>query len=285
MNEKNSNILGISAYVSDDSDTSEKNDVNNSVLSNVVKDCEVLSSNEQSNCVVKDDESIDDQGLLPSTPNEDCDKELLDKVNRVYHSFFGTGTSLNCEMQKTRSFKNPCIYEKLVQHFDIDQRGTNFDKVCFLQFLVVKIQHDYDVKNMAKSNARKQENVCSILPYYLCTYRYNCIKIFTKCTVLSILCESYNVIKCEKSYECKVSQKSCVELSEEELIEKEIRDSTIVKVCTLSLNLNLLLRTMNKYLDVMATTRYLIPLIKEIIKMSFVYTNEGALTIIKNATG
>jgi hypothetical protein len=41
------------------------------------------------------------------------------------------GEDLNRKIQDRKDFKNPSMYEKLIEHFEIDEAGTNFSKSIY----------------------------------------------------------------------------------------------------------------------------------------------------------
>ncbi|CAH1786336.1 unnamed protein product [Owenia fusiformis] len=67
-----------------------------------------------------------DEISLPPEPPGKCSKQLQDKITRSYHKMRTTGLDLNESIQRRKDFRNPSIYEKLIEHCGIDEKGTNY---------------------------------------------------------------------------------------------------------------------------------------------------------------
>lgn len=63
---------------------------------------------------------------LPPEPASRCSKELQEKIADFYMKMKQCGFDPNREIQRLTSFRNPSIYEKLIQQFKIDEKGSNF---------------------------------------------------------------------------------------------------------------------------------------------------------------
>ncbi len=75
-------------------------------------------------------ESWTDGGKLPPEPPGFCDEQIQEKVNRVMKKK-EQGFDMNYVIQSKKNFRNPSIYEKLIEHVDIDEFGTNFPKELY----------------------------------------------------------------------------------------------------------------------------------------------------------
>ncbi|XP_076860537.1 SAP30-binding protein [Brachyhypopomus gauderio] len=68
---------------------------------------------------------------IPPEPPGRCSSHLQEKIFRLYdrkqHGDFDT----NSHIQKKKEFRNPSIYEKLIQFCGIDELGTNYPKDMF----------------------------------------------------------------------------------------------------------------------------------------------------------
>lgn len=67
---------------------------------------------------------------LPPSPPERCSEEDEERF-RSYFERKAAGVDLNLMIQKRRDFKNPSMYEKLIEAFDVDELGSNFKKSVF----------------------------------------------------------------------------------------------------------------------------------------------------------
>lgn len=62
---------------------------------------------------------------LPAEPKGKCPQELQDKITNM-HEKMKSGMDMNKLIQERKEFRNPSIYEKLIQYCDIDELGTNY---------------------------------------------------------------------------------------------------------------------------------------------------------------
>ncbi|KAM6951447.1 SAP30-binding protein isoform 1-T1 [Aplochiton taeniatus] len=72
-----------------------------------------------------------DEIRIPPEPTGRCSSHLQEKILKLYerkqHGDFDT----NSHIQKKKEFRNPSIYEKLIQFCGIDELGTNYPKDMF----------------------------------------------------------------------------------------------------------------------------------------------------------
>uniref|UniRef100_A0A673M8K5 SAP30-binding protein-like n=1 Tax=Sinocyclocheilus rhinocerous TaxID=307959 RepID=A0A673M8K5_9TELE len=72
-----------------------------------------------------------DEIRIPPEPPGRCSSHLQEKIFKLYerklHGYFDT----NSHIQKKKEFRNPSIYEKLIQFCGIDELGTNYPKDMF----------------------------------------------------------------------------------------------------------------------------------------------------------
>ncbi|XP_073540113.1 SAP30-binding protein isoform X3 [Phyllobates terribilis] len=62
--------------------------------------------------------------------NQETD-ETKEKIHKLYERKLKEGTDMNQMIQKKKEFRNPSIYEKLIQFCSIDELGTNYPKDMF----------------------------------------------------------------------------------------------------------------------------------------------------------
>jgi len=65
---------------------------------------------------------------LPPEPEGLCNPRLQKHVNEMWNRQKERAYDMNAVIQSKKSFRNPSIYEKLIQHCGIDEHGTNFPK-------------------------------------------------------------------------------------------------------------------------------------------------------------
>ena len=63
---------------------------------------------------------------LPPEPKGHCDPVIRERIANMHYKMLRSGKSLLHSIQTTKKFRNPVIYEKLVEFLGIDERGTNY---------------------------------------------------------------------------------------------------------------------------------------------------------------
>ncbi|EJU02246.1 HCNGP-domain-containing protein [Dacryopinax primogenitus] len=71
-------------------------------------------------------DSVDDWAI-PPRPEGEPDPALVAKLAR-FHALKRTGKHFNDTLMSNKAFRNPHIYEKLVNFVDVDEKGSNFPK-------------------------------------------------------------------------------------------------------------------------------------------------------------
>lgn len=66
---------------------------------------------------------------LPPSPPGNCSRSLQEKVTKMYER--KSQTSLNTSIQQQKQFRNPSIYDKLIDFCRIDEKGTNYPPHLF----------------------------------------------------------------------------------------------------------------------------------------------------------
>ncbi|XP_063816677.1 SAP30-binding protein isoform X2 [Pseudophryne corroboree] len=74
---------------------------------------------------------LPDDIKIPPEPPGRCSNHLQEKIHRLYEKKLKEGTDMNQIIQKKKEFRNPSIYEKLIQFCSIDELGTNYPKDMF----------------------------------------------------------------------------------------------------------------------------------------------------------
>lgn len=62
---------------------------------------------------------------LPPEPKGKCPPELQEKITHLYEKM-KDGLDMNRVIQDKKEFRNPSIYDKLIQFCDINELGTNY---------------------------------------------------------------------------------------------------------------------------------------------------------------
>ncbi|TFK04661.1 separin [Platysternon megacephalum] len=72
-----------------------------------------------------------DEIKIPPEPPGRCSNHLQDKIQKLYDRKMKEGMDMNYIIQRKKEFRNPSIYEKLIQFCAIDELGTNYPKDMF----------------------------------------------------------------------------------------------------------------------------------------------------------
>lgn len=90
---------------------------------NLVSYFDIVVSDEEIDQIRSD---VDEEDILPPEPKGRCSKELQDKIARLHEKMEKDGMDMNFLIQKRKDFRNPSIYEKLLQFCNINESGTNY---------------------------------------------------------------------------------------------------------------------------------------------------------------
>lgn len=63
---------------------------------------------------------------LPPEPKGKCPSELQEKITKTYEKMRTHNMDMNKLIQERKEFRNPSIYEKLIQFCAINELGTNY---------------------------------------------------------------------------------------------------------------------------------------------------------------
>ncbi|XP_039991124.1 SAP30-binding protein isoform X2 [Xiphias gladius] len=72
-----------------------------------------------------------DEIRIPPEPPGRCSSQLQEKIHKLYERKLHGDFDTNSHIQKKKEFRNPSIYEKLIQFCGIDELGTNYPKDMF----------------------------------------------------------------------------------------------------------------------------------------------------------
>ncbi|XP_062234935.1 SAP30-binding protein isoform X3 [Platichthys flesus] len=72
-----------------------------------------------------------DEIRIPPEPPGRCSSQLQEKIHKLYERKLHGDFDTNNHIQKKKEFRNPSIYEKLIQFCAIDELGTNYPKDMF----------------------------------------------------------------------------------------------------------------------------------------------------------
>jgi len=92
---------------------------------------ELETSEEDVKEIAADEADNDD---LPPEPSGKCAIDLQEKVSKMFYKIQNDGLDLNQEIQSKKSFRNPSIYEKLIDYCGLNEFGTNYPPQIFDPF-------------------------------------------------------------------------------------------------------------------------------------------------------
>ncbi|XP_054711389.1 SAP30-binding protein-like [Uloborus diversus] len=103
---------------------------------------------------------------LPVEQTGRCSKALQEKIGELYEKK-KEGKDMNASIQRRKDFRNPSIYEKLIQFCNIDEQGTNYppeiyDPHCwgpesFYEELAKRQKEEMDKREKEKKERTKVE--------------------------------------------------------------------------------------------------------------------------------
>ena len=63
---------------------------------------------------------------LPPETTGRCSQELQEKISTIYDKMKSSNLDMNKIIQERKEFRNPSIYEKLIQFCELNELGTNY---------------------------------------------------------------------------------------------------------------------------------------------------------------
>lgn len=90
-----------------------------------------------------------DEIELPAEPPGKCSRILQEKITKLYERMRREGLNLTASIQRKTNFRNPSIYEKLIEFCGIDEKGTNYPPEIYDPHSFVKESY-YDALDKAQ---------------------------------------------------------------------------------------------------------------------------------------
>lgn len=133
-------------FVSDDE--GETQDSKNTVL--------ILETDGLGN--VDDFDFADEEGVqLPPEPPGHCSVELQEKIQKLYDRMLTEALDMNAVIQQRKDFRNPSIYEKLIQFCSINELGTNYPPSIYDPLKWNKESFYEDLARVQKTEMERRE--------------------------------------------------------------------------------------------------------------------------------
>ncbi len=100
-----------------------------------------------------------DGGMLPPEVDTLCSPRIQESVNRAMRKKLEFGYDMNAVIQNKKAFRNPSIYEKLIQYCEIDEHGTNFPKELYDGHLFGKESYYDELAKVQKVDMERREKL------------------------------------------------------------------------------------------------------------------------------
>lgn len=94
---------------------------------------------------------------IPPEPSIQCPPELQDKIAKLHRKMESGGLDMNALIQQRKDFRNPSIYEKLIQFCSINELGTNYPPDRFDPFKWSKDSYYEELAKVQKAEMDKLE--------------------------------------------------------------------------------------------------------------------------------
>ncbi|XP_032662701.1 SAP30-binding protein [Odontomachus brunneus] len=92
---------------------------------------------------------------IPPEPAGQCPSELQEKIAKLYRKMESGGLDMNLLIQQRKDFRNPSIYEKLIQFCSINELGTNYPPDRFDPFKWGKDSYYEELAKVQKAEMDK----------------------------------------------------------------------------------------------------------------------------------
>ncbi|XP_052743915.1 SAP30-binding protein-like [Bicyclus anynana] len=99
----------------------------------------------------------EDGVMIPPEPPGKCPKELQDTITKFYNRMINEGLDMNKIIQEKKNFRNPSIYEKLIQFCDINESDTNYPPEIYDPFRWGKESYYDELAKVQKAEMEKRE--------------------------------------------------------------------------------------------------------------------------------
>ncbi|XP_058792945.1 uncharacterized protein LOC131665218 [Phymastichus coffea] len=106
--------------------------------------------------LISDNEADEYGVIIPPEPPSACPSDLQEKISKLYVKMEDGRLDMNKVIQNRKDFRNPSIYEKLIQFCNINELGTNYPPDRFDPF---KWSKDSYYEELAKAQKVEMEKL------------------------------------------------------------------------------------------------------------------------------
>lgn len=92
---------------------------------------------------------------LPPEPTTKLDPKFQENITNLYQKIVNHGFDLNKYIQDKKEFRNPSIYDKLIQFCDINELGTNFPEDIYN----IKLYENMNYEELAKAQKNEMDKL------------------------------------------------------------------------------------------------------------------------------
>lgn len=94
---------------------------------------------------------------LPPEPTGKCPQDIQDKITTLYNKMQNEGLDMNKEIQSRKAFRNPSIYEKLIDFCNLNEFGTNYPAEIYDPLKWGKESYYDELAKVQKTEMEKRE--------------------------------------------------------------------------------------------------------------------------------
>ncbi|KAJ8984305.1 hypothetical protein NQ317_012276 [Molorchus minor] len=106
---------------------------------------------------VEQELSDEDGVIIPPEPPGHCSSELQEKITKLYEKMQSQQLDMNSVIQKRKDFRNPSIYEKLIQFCGLNELGTNYPPSIYDSLKWSKESYYEELAKVQKAEMDKRE--------------------------------------------------------------------------------------------------------------------------------
>ncbi|KAL3289053.1 hypothetical protein HHI36_003496 [Cryptolaemus montrouzieri] len=99
----------------------------------------------------------EDGVIIPPEPPGHCSVDLQDKIAKYYEKMKNEQLDMNAFIEKRKDFRNPSIYEKLLQFCAINELGTNYPASIYDPLKWSKESYYEELAKVQKAEIEKRE--------------------------------------------------------------------------------------------------------------------------------
>nr|AEE63429.1 unknown [Dendroctonus ponderosae] len=99
----------------------------------------------------------DEDMMIPGEPPGSCSADLQDKLAKLYEKMQTQQMDMNSVIQKRKDFRNPSIYEKLIQFCELNELGTNYPPTIYDPLKWSKESYYEELSDVQRADMERRE--------------------------------------------------------------------------------------------------------------------------------